>query len=133
MDSEYNLDFDFENLSISDFEIITKILILCPSIVNEDIIQISNEIIKRFSRNEIIFNEKDFLSIKYIYNNLRRIPNTEGQRSLIYEYYSAFLDDSPSVSPVRSPQKIEKIINPSIKVPVPVPSFMKKCKKNHID
>ncbi len=63
---------------------------------------------------------EEALSVKYIYNSLKFIPHSQEKRTLIYDYYNASINPSPSVSPVKTPR--------SLNTNIPIP-FIKKCKK----
>jgi hypothetical protein len=122
---ELYLDFNLENISIVTLAEITKILNKCSSLVNDDILNIADEIINRFSSNTVPNDKEILLSVKYIYNALEGIPWSHERRETIYNYYSTFIKPSPTVSPVKTPRKYVSDPLKVSKVPIP---FMKKCK-----
>lgn len=120
MDPELYLEFDFDILSIIDLAKIIEILKYSTSLVNEDILDIADEVIYRFSNGMNFKTHEEALSVKYIYNSLKVIPHSQEKRSIIYDYYNALLFPSPSVSPVKTP----RTSNANLSIP-----FIKKCKK----
>lgn len=129
---DFILTFDFDKLTVNDLAEIIKILKYSPSLVNPDILDIADEIILRFSKNQINYNIVDLLSIKEIYNSLKKIPHSKEKQSIIYNYYYSIVnhkDLSPASSPVKTPTIY--LMNESDKSPIKVklPKFMKKCHK----
>ena len=129
---DFILTFDFDKLTVNDLAEIIKILKYSPSLVNPDILDIADEIILRFSKNQINYNIVDLLSIKEIYNSLKKIPHSKEKQSIIYNYYYSIVnhkDLSPASSPVKPPTIY--LMNESDKSPIKVklPKFMKKCHK----
>lgn len=119
-DPELYLEFDFDILSINDLANIIEILKYSTSLVNDDILDIADEVIYRFSNGMIFKTHGEALSVKFIYNTLKFIPRSQEKRRLIYDYYNALILPSPSVSPVKTPRSA----NTNIHIP-----FIKKCKK----
>lgn len=129
---DFILTFDFDKLTINDLAEIIKILKYSPSLVNPDILDIADEIILRFSKNQINYNIVDLLSIKEIYNSLKKIPHSQEKLSIIYNYYYSIInhkDLSPASSPLKPPTF--HLMNESDESPMKVklPKFMKKCHK----
>lgn len=119
-DPELYLEYDFESLTIIDLAEIINILKYSPSLVNEDIIDIADELISRFSNGLIFKTHEEALSVKIIYNSLKVLPHSQERMRIIYDYYNSLLHLSPSVSPVKTPR------TSNYSIPVP---FIKKCKK----
>ena len=126
--TELYLEFDLNVQSIIQLGEITRTIRDCSSLVNEDILNISDEIIDRFLNDKVPQHRNILLSIKYIYNTLQGIPGSHDRRDTIYRYYSLLINSSPSVSPVETPRKYTldalKNTQPIIQIP-----FMKKIKK----
>lgn len=119
-DPELYLEFDFDILTINDLAKIIEILKHSTSLVNEDILDIADEVIIRFSNGMKFKTHEEALSVKNIYNSLKVIPHSHERMRIIYDYYNAILYPSPSVSPVKTP----RTSNTNIHIP-----FIRKCKK----
>lgn len=119
-DLGFYLEYDFDILTINDLAEIVDLLKKCTSLVNSDILDISDELISRFSNGMGIRTREEALSIKVIYESLNKIPNSHLRMKSIYEYYNSILNISPTVSPVKTP----RTSNYHVKIP-----FIKKSKK----
>lgn len=119
-DLAFYLEYDFDILTINDLAKIIEILKYSTSLVNEDILNIADEVIYRFSNGMKFKTHEEALSVKYIYNSLKVIPHSHEKRSIIYDYYNTLLFPSPSVSPVKTPR------TSNANLPIP---FIKKFKK----
>jgi len=119
-DPGFYLEFDFDILTINDLAEIVDLLKKCTSLVNSDILDISDEVIFRFSNGMDIRTKEEALSIKVIYESLNKIPGSHLRMKSIYEYYNSILNISPTVSPVKTP----RTSNFNVKIP-----FIKKSKK----
>jgi hypothetical protein len=106
-DSELYLELDYENIPIREYNAILIILNSCPSLVNEDILQISSEIIKRMEMREITANSKNIDTVRRLYYLLQNIPETNDLQLQIRHYYGAFIK-SPVASPVTPPKIMPK-------------------------
>lgn len=106
-DTLLNLELDFENIKTEDYYDILSILKYCPSLVNDDVLSISEEILSRLHARKIIQNRKNCSLINKLYSMLYVIHNTETLRS---EFTSLcpWLSTSPSVSPVATPKIMKK-------------------------
>ena len=122
------LEFNLMDLSIIKLAEITKILNKCSSLVNDDILNIADEIIIRFSNDTVPNDKTILLSVKYIYTTLEGIPFSHERREIIYNYYCTVITPSPTVSPVKTPRKyLPNSLGMPSKDKIPIP-FMKKCK-----
>ena len=108
------LVFDHPNISIEEYNDIINTLRSCPSLVNNDIISISHEIIKRMNEGKIEKNRINIITIQRLFSILKRIPDIKNIYTHFSFYYRIFMD-SPATSPV-SP---------------PYPKVMKKVKKTN--
>ena len=109
------LIFDHPNISIEGYNDIIDTLRSCPSLVNNDIISISHEIIKRMNEGEIEKNRINIITIQHLYSILKRIPDIKDICTNFSFYYRTFMN-SPATSPVSPP---------------PCPKVMKKVKKTN--
>ena len=106
--SDLYLELDYENIPNEEYNEILIILKLCPSLVNEDILQIASEIIKRMEMREITVNHKNIDTVRRVYYLLQKIPETNDLQLQIRQYYGAFIK-SPVASPVTTPKIMPKI------------------------
>ena len=107
------LVFDLPNISIEEYNVILDTLRSCPSLVNNDIISISHEIIKRMNKGKIEKNKINIIMIQRLYSILKKIPDMRDLQKDFSIYYKNFMN-SPATSPVSPP---------------PYPKIMKKVKK----
>lgn len=117
---ELYLEFNFDILTLNNLAEIIGVLKTCTSLVNDDILDIADELILRFSNGMKFKTHEEALSVKFIYNSLKGIPHSQEKITIIYDYYNALLFPSPSVSPVKTPR------TSNTNIPIP---FIKKCKK----
>ena len=110
------LVFDHPNISIEEYNDIIDTLRNCPSLVNNDIISISHEIIKRMNEGKIEKNTINIITIQRLYSILKRIPDIRDINTNFSFYYKIFMN-SPTTSPVSPPS---------------FPKIMKKVKKQNI-
>jgi|TARA_B110000971_G_C19648146_1_gene336536 hypothetical protein len=112
--SDLYLVLDFENIPIRDYYDILLILKHSPSIVNDDIINISEEIISRMESRGIDIGCKVSIAvINNVYAMLHSIPDTSHLTNQIKSLYQ-YMTKSPAISPVSSPKqpKIMKKVKP---------------------
>lgn len=115
-DEELYLELDYENISNLEYNAIIKILKSCPSLVDDDVINISHTIIGRMERHEITVNHINIDTIRRLYNLLQYIPDTHSLLLEIKRYYGAFIK-SPVSSPVTPPKIMKKANNRSKQCP----------------
>tara|TARA_B110000285_G_scaffold195901_1_gene226502 strand:+ start:207 stop:686 length:480 start_codon:yes stop_codon:yes gene_type:complete len=102
--SELYLELDYKNIPSYEYYNILLILKHCPSLVDEEIISISEEIIHRMHTNVMDDSRTARSIINSVYTMLHGIPDTKHLIEQIKNYYQSFIN-SPSISPVSSPQK----------------------------
>ena len=84
------LIFDHPNISIEGYNDIIDTLRSCPSLVNNDIISISHEIIKRMNEGEIEKNRINIITIQHLYSILKRIPDIKDICTNFSFYYRSY-------------------------------------------
>ena len=105
------LELDFENIPTTDYCEIVVIFKYCPSLVNEDIVFVSEEIITRIESTHFLINKDTYNMINNLHSMLHNIPDTS---HLIDKFTlnCPWLSKSPSISPVASPKIMKKIKQP---------------------
>lgn len=106
-DEDLILELDYENITNEEYNAIMKILKSCPTLVNNDVISISHEIIGRMERREIHANHLNIDTIRRLYYLLQYIPDTNSMQVEMRRYYGAFIK-SPVASPVTPPKIMKK-------------------------
>tara|TARA_Y100000817_G_C16762818_1_gene502434 strand:+ start:184 stop:612 length:429 start_codon:yes stop_codon:yes gene_type:complete len=122
------LELDFKNISTREYYYVVSTIKHCSSLVNDDIVSISEEMVSRIKTDILHGLDKNTIILfKILYRSLHSIPNTS---NLIEEmkYFCPWLIYSPSISPVVSPKVMEgmKVNHRGGKKP----KVMKKVKKN---
>lgn len=102
------LELDYENITNEEYSSIIIILKVCPSFVNQDIINISKEIIKRLRNEEITANKQNINTIRILYSLLKNISGTDELQIQIKKYYGCFIK-SPVTTPVSAPKIMRKV------------------------
>ena len=106
------LDLDFENIPTKDYYDILLILKHSPSLVNGDIVCISEEIISRMESREIDTDSKISIAvIKNVYSMLHNIPETE---HLTNQIRTLCQTKSPVISPPSGPREVASPKQPKI-------------------
>lgn len=123
---DLRLELDFENITTKEFYYIVVTIKHCPSLVNDDIVSISEEMVKRIKTDTLHNIDKNTVNLfKILYQSLQSILNTS---DLIEEmkYFCPWLVCSPSISPVRPPTVMD-VSNTRFNI---IPKKIKKLKKN---
>tara|TARA_Y100000817_G_scaffold308919_1_gene297305 strand:- start:734 stop:1198 length:465 start_codon:yes stop_codon:yes gene_type:complete len=120
------LELDFENIPTKEYCEIVVIFKSCPSLVNDDIVSVTEEIISRIESMVFTLDEDTYRMINTIHFMLHKIPNTSNliDRLMIY---CPWISKSPAVDPVSSP-KIMKKVKVKPQTIDKVPKIMKKEK-----
>ena len=106
------LVFDLHNIKNETFGEILEIIKYCSSLVNDDVISIAEEILKRIEEKKFLPSPLNITIIKNLFSLVKRIPDTRELQYSIKYYYSNIVS-SPISSPVSPP---------------PIPKKMKKSK-----
>ena len=112
----FPLILDLPNIANETYNEILSILKYSPSLVDEDVISITEEIIQRIENEEFSPSPLNVTVIKNLFSLLKRIPNTKELQYRLKFYYSNMVS-SPISSPVSPP---------------PITKKMKKCKRGII-
>ena len=112
----FPLILDLPNIADETYNEILSILKYSPSLVNEDVISITEEIIQRIENEEFSSSPLNVTTIKNLFSLLKRIPDTRELQYRLKFYYSNMVC-SPISSPVSPPH---------------IPKKMKKCKRGLI-
>lgn len=111
-----NLDlylvFDLRNIKNETFGEILSIIKYCPSLVNDDIVSIGEELSYRMQEKLIEPSPTNIKTIKNLYNLITRIPNTDDLQCRIKFVWGDLLSTPICFSVC----------------PPPIPKKMKKCK-----
>lgn len=113
----FPLILDLPNIKNETYNEILSVLKYSPSLVDDDIISIAEEIIHRFEQEVFPSSHLNVTIIKNLFSLVKRIPNTIDLQYRIKFYYSNMVS-SPISSPVSPP---------------PIPKKMKKSKGRLID
>ena len=123
------LELDFENIPTKDYCEIVALFKYCPSLVNEDIVSVSQEIISRIETTHFSISKGIYQMINNLYIMLQKIPDT----SFLIDRFimnCPWISKSPAVEPVASPKIMKKMkVKPQVVVSVNnAPVIMKKGK-----
>tara|TARA_B100000767_G_scaffold201015_1_gene187944 strand:+ start:487 stop:942 length:456 start_codon:yes stop_codon:yes gene_type:complete len=102
------LELDFENIPTEDYREIVVLFKYCPSLVNEDIVSVSQEIISRIETTHFVISKGTYQMINNLYIMLEKIPDT----SLLIDRFimnCPWISKSPAVEPVASPKIMKKM------------------------
>ena len=113
----FPLILDLPNIKNETYNEILSILKYSPSLVDDDIISIAEEIILRIEEKKFLSSPLNVTIVKNLFSLVKRIPNTIDLQYRIRFYYSNIVG-SPISSPVSPP---------------PIPKKMKKCRGRLID
>lgn len=113
----FPLILDLPNIKNETYNEILSILKYSPSLVDDDIISIAEEILKRIEEKKFLTSPLNITIVKNLFSLVKRIPNTIDLQYRIRFYYSNIVG-SPISSPVSPP---------------PIPKKMKKCRGRLID
>lgn len=113
----FPLILDLPNIKNETYNEILSILKYSPSLVDDDIISIAEEILKRIEEKKFLSSPLNVTIVKNLFSLVKRIPNTIDLQYRIRFYYSNIVG-SPISSPVSPP---------------PIPKKMKKCRGRLID
>ena len=113
----FPLILDLPNIKNETYNEILSILKYSPSLVDDDIISIAEEILKRIEEKKFLSSPLNVTIVKNLFSLVKRIPNTIDLQYRIKFYYSNIVG-SPISSPVSPP---------------PIPKKMKKCRGRLID
>jgi hypothetical protein len=113
----FPLILDLPNIKNETYNEILSILKYSPSLVDDDIISIAEEIILRIQKEKFLSSPLNVTIVKNLFSLVKRIPDTRELQYRIRFYYSNIVS-SPISSPVSPP---------------PIPKKMKKSKCRLID
>lgn len=102
------LELDFENIPTKDYCEIVILFKYCPSLVNDDIVSVTEEIISRIETTYFRVNNDIYKMINNLYIMLQKIPDT----SLLIDrliLHCPWISKSPAVDPVSSPKIMKKM------------------------
>ena len=123
--SSLRLELDFKNIPTKEYCEIILILKYCPSLVNNDIVAISEEIIWRIESMVFTLDKDTYKMIINLHSMLCKIPHTSKIINQLI-VYCPWISKSPAVDPVVSPKAMKKA-NPVYKEP----KIMKKARKKN--
>ena len=115
---DLRLELDFKNIPTKDYCEIVGLFKHSPSLVNEDIVSVAEEIISRIDSMVFTLDADTYKMISNLHFMLHRIPNTLNLIDQLI-YYCPWISRSPAVEPVVSPQVMKKT----------KPKLMKKARK----
>ena len=113
----FPLILDLPNIKNETYNEILTILKYSPSLVNDDVISIAEEILKRIEEKKFLSSPLNITIVKNLFSLVKRIPDTRELQYRINFYYSNIVS-SPISSPV---------------LPPPIPKKMKKSKGRFTD
>ena len=103
------LEFDFKNISTKEYYYIVQTIRHSPSLLNDDLVYISKEMVERIKNDTLHGIDKNTVVLfKMLFSILHTIPNTSYLIKEM-EQYCPWLSHSPSISPVASPKIMEKM------------------------
>ena len=121
--SDLRLELDFKNIPTKDYCEIVDIFKHCPSLVDEDIVSVAEEIISRIDSMVFTLDEDTYKMISNLNFMLHKIPNTLNIIDQLI-FYCPWISKSPVVEPVVSPKVMKKAKQVHTKQ-----KLMKKAKK----
>ena len=123
---DLRLELDFENIPTKDYCEIVTLFKSCPSLVNDDIVSVTEEIISRIDSMIFTLDNDTYKLINNLHFMLHKIPNTTYLIDRLI-MNCPWISKSPAVDPVSSPKimKKEKVKPQTIDK---VPKIMKKEK-----
>tara|TARA_Y100000817_G_scaffold130981_1_gene102636 strand:+ start:313 stop:786 length:474 start_codon:yes stop_codon:yes gene_type:complete len=104
---DLRLELDFENIPTNDYCEIVVALKSCPSLVNDDIVSITEEIILRIESTYFRLTDDTYKMINNLHYMLHKIPNTSNLIDNL-KFYCPWISKSPAVDPVSSPKIMKK-------------------------
>lgn len=113
----FPLILDLPNIKNETYNEILTILKYSPSLVDDDVISIAEEILQRIEGKKFITSPLNVTIVKNLFSLVKRIPDTRELQYRIKFYYSDMVS-SPISSPVSPP---------------PIPKKMKKSRGRIID
>tara|TARA_Y100000590_G_scaffold84745_2_gene94695 strand:- start:4346 stop:4816 length:471 start_codon:yes stop_codon:yes gene_type:complete len=128
---DLRLELDFENIPTKDYCEIVTLFKSCPSLVNDDIVSVTEEIISRIDSMIFTLDNDTYKLINNLHFMLHKIPNTTYLIDRLI-MNCPWISKSPAVDPVSSPKIMKKMkIKPQTVVSVDkVPKIMKKVKSS---
>ena len=125
------LELDFENIPTKDYCEIVALFKSCPSLVNDDIVSVTEEIISRIDSMIFTLDNDTYKMINNLHFMLHKIPNTLNLIDRLI-MNCPWISKSPAVDPVSSPKIMKKMkVKPPTIVSVDkVPKIMKKVKSS---
>ena len=104
------LILDYHNIKNETYGEILNILKFSPSLVDDDIISIGEEIVIRIEREEFTQTHFNVCLVKNLFNLIKRIPNTIDLQYRIKSAYGNMINSpiSSPVSPPPIPKKMKK-------------------------
>ena len=113
----FPLILDLENIKNETYNEILSVLKYSPSLVDDDIISIAEEILKRIEEEKFLASPLNVTIVKNLFSLIKRVPHTRELQYRIRFNYSNMVS-SPISSPVSPP---------------PIPKKMKKSKGRLLD
>jgi len=102
------LELDFENIPTKDYCEIVILFKYCSSLVNDDIISVTEEIISRFETTYFRVNNDIYKMINNLHSMLHKIPDTTNLIDRLI-LHCPWISKSPAVEPVSSPKIMKKM------------------------
>ena len=124
---DLRLELDFENISTKDYCEIVVLFKYCPSLVNDDIVCVTKEIISRIESTYFLLTNDTYKMINNLHFMLHKIPNSTYLIDRLI-LNCPWISKSPAVDPVSSP-KIMKKMKVKPQTVEKVPKIMKKEKE----
>ena len=127
---DLRLELDFENIPTKDYCEIVVLFKYCPSLVNDDIVSVTKEILSRIESTYFLLTDDTYKMINNLHSMLHKIPNSTYLIDRLI-LNCPWISKSPAVDPVSSPKIMKKMkVKPQTVVSVDkVPKIMKKEKE----
>ena len=104
---DLRLELDFENIPTKDYCEIVALFKSCPSLVNDDIVSVTEEIISRIDSMIFTLDNDTYKLINNLHFMLHKIPNTTYLIDRLI-MNCPWISKSPAVDPVSSPKIMKK-------------------------
>ena len=108
----FPLILDLPNIKNETYNEILTIIKYSPSLVDDDVISIAEEILQRIEGKKFLTSPLNVTIVKNLFSLVKRIPNTRELQYRIKFYYSDMVNSpiSSPVSPPPIPKKMKKSI-----------------------